>query len=176
MLVILMVSQSDFRNLAECREQLERAVSGSAAERLAFQILRRLDRAVGAHGDGERRLVIHDIDRDRRLLRLGGGKLDQCVDVAEADVIGAARHQRDRRTGPVALVHRHVEAGLFEIAAVLGEEKPALWALVFPVQNHLELGFGGSRRCGGERHGKADRGSYRDKQRTARGSHDAHSS
>ena len=164
MLVMVILRAVDLGDLAESREQLERAVAGRAAECLALQILRRLDRAVGLHRDSERRPVVHDVDRDRRVFGLFGGKLDQRIDVAEAHVIRAVGDERDRSTGAVALIDRHLEAGGFEVAAVVGQEKPALRALVFPVQHHFQLGFGGRRRGaasgrpserGGERDGGA---------------------
>jgi hypothetical protein len=95
MLVMLTLAQSILASLHG--EQLERAVVGGAAQRLADEILGRLDRAVGLHRHGERRLVEHDIDRDRRVVGLLGRELDQRVDVAEAGIIGAVRHQRHRR-------------------------------------------------------------------------------
>ena len=48
-----------------------------------------------------------------------------------------------------------VEAGGFEIAAVLGEEEPALRALVLPVQHHLSLVCGGGGRGRHERGGES---------------------
>ena len=159
MLVMLTLLQSILASLHKRREQLERAVIGGAAERLALEILRRLDRAVRLHRHGEGRLVEHHIDRDRRVLGLLGRELDQRVDVAEADVVGAVRDQRYRCARAVALVERDLEPLGFEVAAVLRQEEHPLRALVFPVQHQLELGL----RVGGRRnaewngeHGRAD--------------------
>ena len=106
------LAQSILASLQSAGKQLQRAVIGGAAERLAFEVLRRLDRAVGLHRHRERRLVEHHVDRDRRVLGLFRRKLDQRVDVAEADVIGAVGDQRDRGARAVALVERDFEAFL----------------------------------------------------------------
>ena len=105
-MVISTLLQSILAILQSAGKQLQRAVIGGAAERLALEILRRLDRAVGLHRDREGRAVIHDVDRDRRFVRLLRCKLDQRVDVAEADVVGAVRDQRHGGGRAVALVHR----------------------------------------------------------------------
>jgi hypothetical protein len=52
-----------------------------------------------------------------------------------------AADERHAGAGAVALVHGDVEALGFEIAAVFGEEEPALRSLILPIQDHLELGF-----------------------------------
>ena len=102
--MILTLVQSILASLQSAGKQLERAVVGGAAERLAFEILRRLDRAVGLHRHREGRLVEHDVDRDRRFVRLLRGEFDQRVDVAEADVVGAVGDQRHGGARAVALV------------------------------------------------------------------------
>ena len=100
-----------------------------------------LDRRVGLHRDRERRAIVHDVDRDRRFFGLLRREIDQRVDVAEADVIGAARDFRDRRRRAIALVDVHLKSLGFEVALVLGEEEPALRALIFPVQHEFQLGL-----------------------------------
>ena len=83
------------------------------------------------------------------------GKLDQRVDVAEADVIGAVGNQRHRGARAVALVERDLEAFGLEVTLVLREEEHPLRALVLPVQHQLDLG-GLRLRRRGERSGKSD--------------------
>ena len=165
MLVMLILLQSILVILQKAGNSLSAPSPAAPPSVLPSRSFGVLIAAVGAHRDGEWRPVVHHVDRDRRFCGLFGGELDQRIDVAEADVIGAVGHQRDRRAGAVALVHGDVEAGGFEIAAVVGEEKPALRALVFPVQHHFQLGFGGRRRGVRKRDGSRERGGERETQR-----------
>jgi hypothetical protein len=125
----------DLGELAQGREQLERAVVGGAAEGLALEILRRLDRAVRLHRHGEGRLVEHHIDRDRRVVRLLGRQLDQRVDIAEPDIVGAVGDQGNGGARTVALIERDLEPLGFEVAAVVSQEEHPLRALILPVQH-----------------------------------------
>ncbi len=86
-------------DLAESWKKLERAITGRAANRFALEVFRRLDAAVGFHGNGEGRLIVHDIDGDRRFFGLLRREFDQRIDVAEADVVGAVGDKRDRSAG-----------------------------------------------------------------------------
>jgi hypothetical protein len=160
----------DLGGLAESRKEFQRAVVRRTAERFADQILRRLDRTAGLHCNRKGRLVEHDIDRARSIVRLFRRQFDQGVDVAEADVIGAVGDQRHGGARAVALVDGDVEIFGFEIAEVLREEEHPLRALIFPVQNKLELSWGLRRRegrCRAEHSQAAQNGKDHRKQRIA---------
>ena len=86
-----------------------------------------------------------------------GGEVDERVDVAKANIVGAAGHLRDRRGRAVALIDFKIDALGLEVALVLRDEEKSLWSLVFPVEDHLELGFrvgdGDAREHGSEARG-----------------------
>src|SRR5260370_37373345 len=88
---------------------------------------------------GERRLIDHHVDGDRRILGLPAGELDERIDVSEADVVGAVRHLCDRSTRAAALIDREIETLGLEVTAVVGEKEDSLGSLVFPIEHELEL-------------------------------------
>jgi hypothetical protein len=79
-----MVDGPRFRDKV-CADMAKRLGITGAAERPALEILRRLERPIRLDGYRERRLVVHDVDGDRRLVGLLGGEVDQRVHVAETD-------------------------------------------------------------------------------------------
>ena len=61
--------------------------------------------------------------RNRGILRLSAGELDQRVDISEADIIGPVCDQPDGSARAVALIDGEVETLRFEISAIVGKKK-----------------------------------------------------
>src|SRR6185437_7793761 len=109
------------------------------AERLAFELLRRGDVLVLHRIDRERRDAVNHEYGLRRVVGMLGREHGERVDVAEADVVGAACDARHRRARSLTLIHLHVETFGFEVALVLGEEEPRLRALIFPIEDEADF-------------------------------------
>ena len=145
MVVILTESRSMPVSLQNAGNSFKRCIVGGAAEGLARQVLGFGDRTVGLGRDDEGRPVVEDCDGDRQVLGASRRQLDQGVDVAKTDVVGAVGDHRHTGGGAVALVEGDVDAFVAKIAAIVGEEEIALRPLVFPVEDHLEPGLGAGR-------------------------------
>ena len=153
-------------------EQLQRAIIGRAAQGSAFQILRRADRTIGLHRNGEGWAIEggRNCHRRRATCRAARHKLDQRIDVAKTKIIGTGSHHPHRGARAIALIYGDGKAGLAEITPVIRQKEPALGALIAPIQHHFEpeQGLGDSGACqqgkrasaqhqaatgGGKRHG-----------------------
>src|SRR4030095_1919886 len=75
-------------------------IPGRRAELFSFQIFRRRDATALARDDRAGGLVVNHKDRFERGASLLVAELDECVDIAEAHVIGAGRNATDRSSEP----------------------------------------------------------------------------
>ncbi len=142
------------REAREGGEEPQRPIVRRAADRSPVQVGRRADRAVGADRDAESRAVVEHIHAQRALARTLRRQRHRGVDVAEPGLVGARRHLAHGRPRAVALVVLHLQPGLAEIAAILGQEEHPMRALPPPIQHHLHPGARlGERRGGQERAG-----------------------
>ena len=135
------------------------AVRGRRAELLAFEILRIHGTAALAADNRKRRLVVDHEDGLDRHVRIGVAELDQRIDVAEADVVGAGRDAVQRLERAAGGVDRDVETFGLVIALVGGDQERRRRALEFPVERefHRRLrsgGAAGDSHCGGGQQGR----------------------
>lgn len=152
----------DAGSLGEPREHLAAGVGLGGRERLAFDVLRVLDRALSEHD-----AVLHHVpqhkERGNGRRRVRGGEARHRAEIAETDVVGALRNARHGLIGAGTAIDLHVQAFGCVKALFDRQQEVRLRAPEIDVEREAHagarLGEGGGRqlelRCGG-RTGEAE--------------------
>ena len=93
-------------------------IPGRRAELFSFQVFRHRYAAALARDDRAGGLIVNHKYRFERGASLLVTELDECVDIAEAHVIGAGRDAIDRLQRTVSRLDRHFEVFRGEITPV----------------------------------------------------------
>ena len=136
---------------AQLGKQVQRRVIGVRHQPLACELHRPVNgaRACGftRHGNGVRRRVVAGKHGQRRVGFADGRVFDQCVDVAIAYVkstrvgsshINMRSHLGDGVGGGIAFGELNGKAFIPQVAALVCQEKPGLWAGVEGVELHAQ--------------------------------------
>jgi hypothetical protein len=118
----------DAGGAAERAEGVQGNVARMADDGAAFQVLRRADRAVGAHRDGRWRGIEQHVHADRRGLRLPGRDLDQRIDITVGQIVRTLHHARCGGVGAGAGGEVDLQALARQVAVVARQQQPRLRA------------------------------------------------
>ena len=124
-----------------------RNIPGRRAELLSFQVFRRRDAAALARDDRAGWLVVDHEYGFERGVWLSVTKLDERVDIAEADIIGAGGDAIDWLKRTVSRLNRHLEFFRGEIAPVYRDQKGRGRPFELPIKCELDGGLRASRAC-----------------------------
>ena len=121
------------------------SIPGRRAELFSFQVFRRRNAAALARDDRAGGLVVDHEYRFERGASLSVMELDERVDIAEPDVVGAGGDAIDRSKRTVSGIDRHVEFFCGEITPVYRDQKGRGWSFEFPIKCELDGSLGASR-------------------------------
>ena len=95
--------------------------------------------SLGEAADRERRTVVQHVDRFAGIVRVLGVELHQHIDVAEAELVGAAADARGDLARSVGRVHGELEAFGRVIALLIRKKERRVRPVIRSVERHLEF-------------------------------------
>jgi hypothetical protein len=102
--------------------------------------------ALGKAARRQRRAIVEHVHGKPGIGGILGVELHQHVDVAEAEIVGAAADAGHRLAGAAGWVERDLEAFERVVAALFREKKRRVGAVIGRIERNLEVGFGRRRR------------------------------